>query len=114
MNNEYVSIMLSHKATLSKRWSREVREIYPDLPLDSDENIDNYLDYIMKLEILADDHPIFNSIPKWSKISLDRYNYIEYILITTNIWRKIILETVEMVAIENQIDIYQLIKKVHI
>ncbi|KIL36516.1 hypothetical protein SD71_07050 [Cohnella kolymensis] len=111
MNNEYVSIMLSHKATLSKRWSREVREIYPDLPLDSDENIDNYLDYIMKLEILADDHPIFNSIPKWSKISLDRYNYIEYILITTNIWRKIILETVEMVAIENQIDIYQLIKK---
>jgi two-component system, sporulation sensor kinase D len=111
MNNEYVPIMLSHKATLSKRWLQEVREIYPDLPLDSDENIDNYLDYIMNLEIPADDHPIFNSIPRWSKISLDRYNYIEYILITTNIWRKIILETVEMIAIENEIDIYPLIKK---
>jgi two-component system, sporulation sensor kinase D len=103
--------MLSHKGTLSKRWLQEVREIYPDLPRDSDENIDNYLNYIMNLEIPADDHPIFNSIPKWSKISLDRYNYIEYILITTNIWRKIILETVEMVAIENEISIYQLIKK---
>jgi two-component system, sporulation sensor kinase D len=111
MDNENVSIMLSHKATLSKRWLQEVREIYPDLPLDSDENIDNYLNYIMNLEIPTDDHPIFNSIPKWSKISLDRYNYIEYILITTNIWRKIILETVEMVAIENEISIYQLIKK---
>jgi signal transduction histidine kinase len=111
MDNENVSIMLSHKATLSKRWLQEVREIYPDLPLDSDENIDNYLNYIMNLEIPADDHPIFNSIPKWSKISLDRYNYIEYILITTNIWRKIILETVEKVAIENEITIYQLIKK---
>jgi two-component system, sporulation sensor kinase D len=110
MDNENVSIMLSHKSTLSKRWLQEVREIYPDLPLDSDENIDNYLNYIMNLEIPTDDHPIFNSIPKWSKISLDRYNYIEYILITTNIWRKIILDTVEKVAIENEIPIYQLIK----
>jgi two-component system, sporulation sensor kinase D len=111
MDNENVSIMLSHKATLSKRWLQEVREIYPDLPLDSDENINNYLNYILNLEIPTDDHPIFNSIPKWSKISLDRYNYIEYILITTNIWRKIILETAEKVAIENEIAIYQLIKK---
>jgi two-component system, sporulation sensor kinase D len=111
MDNENVSIMLSHKAILSKRWLLEVREIYPDLPQDSDENIDNYLNYILNLEIPADDHPIFNSIPKWSKISLDRYNYIEYILITTNIWRKIILETAEKVAIENEIAIYQLIKK---
>ncbi|SFL22791.1 Signal transduction histidine kinase [Paenibacillus sp. 1_12] len=111
MNNEYVSIMSSHKAIISQRWLQEVREIYPDLPLDSAENINNYLDYIMNLEIPADNHPIFNSIPKWSKISLDQYNYIEYILITTNIWRKIILETVEQVAIENEIAIYQLVKK---
>jgi two-component system, sporulation sensor kinase D len=111
MSNEYVSIMLSHKEIMSKRWLREVREIYPDLPQDSDENIDNYLVYIMNLEIPADDHPIFNFIPRWSKISLDRYNYIEYLLITTNIWRKIILDTVEMVAIGNEVAIYQLIKK---
>jgi two-component system, sporulation sensor kinase D len=111
MNDEHQIIMLSHKATLSKRWLGEVREIYPDLPLDSNENINNYLDYVMNLDIPADDHPIFNSIPKWSKISLDRYSYIEYILITTNIWRKIILETVEIVAIENEITTYQLIKK---
>ncbi|RED59256.1 sensor histidine kinase [Cohnella lupini] len=65
----------------------------------------------MNLDIPAEDHPIFKSIPKWSKISLDRYNYIEYILITTNIWRKMILETVEKVAINNEIAIYQLIKK---
>jgi two-component system, sporulation sensor kinase D len=110
MKNEYV-IMLSHKAALSKRWLGEVREIYPDLPIDSNEDINNYLDYIMNLEIPADEHPIFNSIPEWSKISLDRYNYIEYILITTNIWRKNILETVEIAATENQIDTYQLIKK---
>jgi signal transduction histidine kinase len=103
--------MLSHKVTISNKWLGEVRDIYPDLPLDSDEIINNYLDYVMNLEISADDHPIFNSIPKWSKISLDRYNYIEYILITTNIWRKIILETVEMVAIDNEITTYQLIKK---
>jgi two-component system, sporulation sensor kinase D len=111
MNNEYVSILLSQKTNLSKRWLQEVCEIYPDLPLDSDENIDNYLNYIMNLEITADDHPIFNSIPKWSKISLDRYNYIEYILITTNIWRKIILETAEKIVKENEIVTYQLIKK---
>jgi two-component system, sporulation sensor kinase D len=111
MDNEYVLTVSSHKAILSKRWLGEVREIYPDLPLDSNENINNYLDYVMDLEIPADDHPIFNSIPRWSKISLDRYNYIEYILITTNIWRKIILETVEMVAIENEIAAYDLIKK---
>jgi two-component system, sporulation sensor kinase D len=111
VNNEYVSIMLSHKATLAESWLGEVREIYPDLPVDSNENINNYLDYVMNLEIPAENHPIFKSIPKWSKISLDRYNYIEYILITTNIWRKIILETAEMVAIENEIATYQLIKK---
>jgi two-component system, sporulation sensor kinase D len=111
MNNEYDSIMLSHKAILAESWLGEVREIYPDLILDTDENINNYLEYVMNLEIPADDHPIFNSIPKWSKISLDRYNYIEYILITTNIWRKIILETAEIVAIENEIATYQLIKK---
>jgi two-component system, sporulation sensor kinase D len=113
MNNEYVSIMLSHKATLSTRWLQEVHEIYPDLPLDTDENIDNYLTYIMNLDIPAEDHPIFNSISRWSKTSLDRYNrdnYIEYILITTNIWRKIILEMVESVALENEIAIYPLIK----
>lgn len=110
MNDNYISIMLSHKEILANKWLQEVREIYPDMPLDSNEYINNYLDYVIRLDIPEDHHPFLNSIPQWSKITLDRYNYIEYILITTNIWRKNIFDTIDEVAVDREIA-YQIIKK---